>query len=80
MAEPSTEYHRGEMDIHAQEDTYHGFLKGSKWGSLAIAVSVLWLVIWFCTPGGFLAGLITGVIVAAIGIAVLREKPKSAGH
>jgi hypothetical protein len=79
MAESSSDYHRGEMDIHAQKDTYAAFLNGSKWGSLAIAVVVLMLTLWFCTPSGFLGGLIAGVVLAAVGIAVLRDKSGS-GH
>ncbi|HPE47838.1 MAG TPA: aa3-type cytochrome c oxidase subunit IV [Hyphomonas sp.] len=30
------EYHHGEMDIHAQEDTWHGFIRFSLWGSLML--------------------------------------------
>jgi thiamine transporter ThiT len=80
MAESSSEYHRGEMDVHAQVETYHGFMKLTKWGSLAIAVVVLMLTMWFCTNAGFLAGLITGVVLLVAGIAVLREKPGAGSH
>lgn len=51
----SQEYHRGEMDIHAQQSTWDGFIAGSTWGSLitimvvgyatlAIAIGLPWLV------------------------------------
>lgn len=51
----SQEYHRGEMDIHAQKATWDGFMVGSVWGSLiiimtvgyatlAIAIGLPWLV------------------------------------
>ena len=51
----SQEYHRGEMDIHAQKATWDGFMAGSVWGSLiiimtvgyatlAIAIGLPWLV------------------------------------
>ena len=37
------------------------------------------LTLWFCTPAGFLGGLIPGVVLAAAGIFFLREK-KGGGH
>ncbi|MBY9066396.1 aa3-type cytochrome c oxidase subunit IV [Hyphomonas sp. WL0036] len=51
----SQEYHRGEMDIHAQKATWDGFMVGSVWGSLiiimtlgyaalAIAIGLHWVV------------------------------------
>lgn len=75
----ASEYHRGEMDIHEQTATYDAFMALTKWGSLAIAVALLMLVLWFCTPAGFLGGLIPGVVMTVIGILVLRDK-KSGGH
>ena len=74
MAQPSSDYHRGEMDIHEQSATYASFLGMSKWGSLAIAVMVLFPTIWFCTKAGFLAALITSVIVLVVGVLLLRGK------
>ena len=73
------DYHRGDMDIHEQVNTFHAFNGMTKWGSLVLAAALLMLTIWFCTEAGFLAGLITGVVVMALGIAVLRER-KGAGH
>lgn len=80
MAETSHDYHRGEMDIHAQRDTYVGFLRASKWGALAIAAAVLFLSLWFCTGAGFFGGFIAAVVLVIIGIAVLREKPNAPSH
>ena len=75
MAGASPDYHRGEMEISEQVKTYHFVMGMTKWGSLALAAALLWLVLWFCVPGaGFLAGFITAVVVTAIGIFVLREK------
>lgn len=71
----ASEYHRGDMDIHEQTATYAAFGVFTKWGSLAIAVGLLMLVLWFCTPAGFLGGLIPGVVLAAAGIYFLRSKP-----
>lgn len=75
----ASDYHRGEMDIQEQESTFHGFIKMTKWGSLAMVVALLMATLWFCTKAGFLGGLISGLIVLVIGILVLREK-KSAAH
>lgn len=75
----ASEYHRGEMDITEQAATYHAVMGMTKWGSLAIAVAITMLTLWFCTPAGFFGGLIPGVILAAAGIFFLREK-KGSGH
>ena len=75
----ASEYHRGEMDISEQTATYDAVMAMTKWGSLALVVALLMLVLWFCTPAGFFGGLIPGVVVLAVGIALLRDKP-GAGH
>ena len=80
MAGPAGDYHRGEMDIHEQAGTYKAFLAVSKWFSLLLAASLVTLVIWFCTKGGFLAGAITGVVILVLGFLALRSKPADTGH
>lgn len=75
----ASEYHHGDMDIQEQVSTFKFFIGMTKWGSLAITALLVLLTVWFCTPAGFLAGLISAVVVTAIGVAVLREKP-GAGH
>jgi len=70
----SSDYHPGDMDIHEQVHTWTMFKKLSKWASLAFGVGILFLVLWFCTPAGFLGGLVVGVVVTAIGVMVLRDK------
>jgi hypothetical protein len=72
MAGPASTYHRGEMDISEQVSTFHLVMNITKWGSLVIAAALLALVLWFCTPAGFLSGVIAGGVVLAIGIVVLR--------
>jgi hypothetical protein len=74
MAEPAADYHRGEMEIHEQESTFHAFVGLTKWGSLAMAVTLVTLVLWFCTKAGFLGAAVTGVVLAVIGVVALREK------
>ncbi|MEI9889954.1 MAG: aa3-type cytochrome c oxidase subunit IV [Caulobacteraceae bacterium] len=79
MAEQHVEhYSRGDMDIEAHKAAFHAFILMSKWGSLAVACGVLALVLWFCTPGGFLPGVIAPAIVAVVGFLILREKPAAA--
>jgi uncharacterized membrane protein len=72
MAGQASEYHRGEMDIHEQVATFHLIMNITKWGSLVIASGLLFLVLWFCTGAGFLAGLISGIVVFALGSLLLR--------
>lgn len=74
MAQPSHDYHRGEMDIHEQQATFDGFSHMTKWGSLIGAVGVLFLTLWFCTNAGFLGALVSSVVAAVIGTLVLRDK------
>ena len=71
------DYHRGDQDIHEQVNTFHTFGAFTKWGSLILGVTILTLTLWFCTDTGFLGGLITGLVLLAVGIFALRErKPK----
>lgn len=72
MANPASEYHRGEMDIHEQAKTYEFVMALTKWGSLTVAALVLFLTLWFCTPAGFLGALVTAVVAVVIGVFVLR--------
>ena len=77
MATHGADYTRGEMIIEEHEKTYDGFLKMTKWGSLYLAALLLLLVLWFCTPAGFLGGLVTSVVVLVLGTLVLSEKHKA---
>ncbi len=75
----ASDYHRGDMDISEQVETYHAVMGLTKWGSLAVGVSILVLTLWFCTSAGFFGGLIPGVVMTIAGIALLRDK-KAGGH
>lgn len=75
----ASEYHRGEMDISEQSATYAVYMALTKWGSLAIAAALVLLVLWFCTPAGFVPGFISAVVVSVIGVIVLRDTPGE-GH
>ena len=69
------DYHRGEMNIQEQAATFVAFGKMAKWGSLAISVLLLMITLWFCTPAGFVGGVIPGIVLAVLGVVFLREKP-----
>ena len=79
MSEAVHEYHPGDMDIQEQASTFEAFGKMVKWGSLAIAALLVMLVLWFCVPMGFFAGLFAAIVLTTVGIFFLREKP-DAGH
>ncbi len=76
MAEHGADYHRGEMDIQEHEQTFEGFVKLTKWGSLYLAAVLLLLTLWFCTPTGFLGAVISAAVVIVLGTLVLSEKHK----
>ena len=79
MAEHATDHTHGQMDIHQQQAAFRGFMLMSKWGSLAVASVVLAAVLSFCTPAGWGTGLLSGVILAVLGVVFLREKPAALG-
>jgi hypothetical protein len=78
MAGPASDYHRGEMDIQEQVSTFNLVMGMTKWGSLILAAFLLFIVIWFCTPAGFVSGFVSGVVLLALGIVMLRSKPEAA--
>ena len=41
MAGPTSDYHRGEMDISEQVSTFHMIMGITKWGSLGLAAFLL---------------------------------------
>jgi hypothetical protein len=72
MANQVSDYQRGEMDIQEQAATFDRVMAMTKWGSLVIAVAVLFLTLWFCTSVGFLSALATSVVAAVLGGFFLR--------
>jgi hypothetical protein len=75
MAGQASDYHRGEMDIHEQVDTFKLVMNITKWGSLIIASGVLFFTMWFCTEVGFLSAFITAAVLLVLGFVFLRSKP-----
>ena len=78
MSEAVQEYQPGDQNIADQLATYSLFGKLMKWGSLAVAVLLVTLVLWFCVNAGFLSGLVTGLVVLSAGVFFLRAKPEPA--
>lgn len=79
MADPhhaSDHYVRGSQEISEQESTFDAFVGMSKWGSLIISASLLFLTIWFQPGGAFIPAFIAAVVVLVVGFFILKS-PKS---
>ncbi len=74
MAKQTTTYHRGEMNIQEQAATFDLVMNITKWGSLAVAVLLTLLVLWFCTPTGFAGAFVTAAVLLVLGVVFLRDK------
>ena len=74
MANPSSDYHRGEMDIAEQTSTFSAVMGLTKWGSLATAVAILFITLWFCTDTGFMGSAISALVLLVLGVMALRGK------
>jgi hypothetical protein len=61
-------------DLLAHEQTYHGFSILLRWCMLGLATAISTLTLWFATPAGFLGGLIIGIVVFAVGYAILVRR------
>lgn len=68
-------YVRGAQELSEQAATYSLFLNMLKWGSLAVAVVVLFLILWFQPNGSFFGALVPAAVVAVAGWWFLRAKP-----
>lgn len=68
------EYHRGEMEIAEQASTFDAFMGLTKWGSLAIAALLVFLILTFATGAGVFTAFLVTAVFAALGVFVLREK------
>jgi len=73
-AEAHDDYVRGSQEISEQASTFTLFMGLAKWGSLATAVSILFLVLWFQPGGSFIAGAIAAIVLLVVGIFALRSK------
>jgi hypothetical protein len=66
-------YVHGTMTIEEQTSTYALFMNMAKWGSLAIAALLLFLVLWFMPAGSFFMGLIGAVVLFVAGFVFLNS-------
>jgi uncharacterized membrane protein (DUF485 family) len=57
-----------DSDLRVHAATYHRFMLAVKWFAIHFAAVAAFLTLWFATPVGFFGGLITGLVVLAIGI------------
>lgn len=74
-----SDYVHGEMDIHQHRSTYALFGNLTKWGSLILAVVLVFLVLLTCVPGaGFMTATIVAIILAVLGWIFLKKKPDAA--
>lgn len=73
-----SDYVHGAMDIHEHRSTYSLFMGMTKWGSLVLAVLLVFLVVLTCTQAGLIASGISAVVVAAVGFFMLKTKPDQA--
>jgi hypothetical protein len=78
MAEHASDYTHGQMDIAEHTASFDLFVKFTKWGSLAVAVMVLWATLMFCTSTGFIGAVVAALVLLAAGVYLLREKPQTA--
>lgn len=71
------DYVRGSQEISEQAATFDLFMGLAKWGSLAIAVAIVFLLLWFQPGGSFIAGAIAAFVVLVVGVLALRSKKKT---
>ena len=76
MSEAVHDYHPGDQDITEQLATFSAVGVMIKWGSLAVAVLMTMLVLWFCVQAGFFTGFFAGVVLLALGVFFLRARPQ----
>ena len=71
------DYVRGSQEISEQESTFDAFVGLTKWGSLLISATLLFLTIWFQPGGSFIGGAIAAVVLLVAGFFILKSSPKS---
>lgn len=69
-------YLRGTQAIHEQAATWTLVMNLLKWGSLAIAVALLFLTLWFQPGGNVFTGLIAAGVLAVAGFFFLKGGAK----
>ena len=63
---------QAKADILSHAATYHRFMLGVKWVAITLGTMIVFLVLWFGTDAGFIAGLVGGAVVFAAGVLAMR--------
>jgi len=66
-------YVRGSQEISEQKSTFDAFMGMTKWGSLIIAVLLVFLTLWFQPGGSLMTALITAVVLSVAGFFFLKS-------
>lgn len=74
-ADAHSDYVHGSQEISEQVSTFHVFVLLAKWGSLAVAVVLLFLTLWFGPGGNFFTAVIAAGVLAVAGWWFLHERP-----
>ena len=72
---PADDYQRGSQEISERLWTFGLFVGLTKWGSLAMAVSILFLTVWFMPNGSFIGAAVVAVVASVAGYFALKSKP-----
>lgn len=70
------EYVRGSQEISEQESTFDAFMGMTKWGSLIIAILLVFLTLWFQPGGSLMTAFITAVVLSVAGFFFLKSGKK----
>lgn len=66
-------YVRGSQEISEQASTFTAFMGLTKWGSLIIAVLLLFLTIWFQPGGSFVGAAAAAIVLLVAGVFFLKS-------
>jgi hypothetical protein len=80
MADHASDFHHGDMDIHAQQATFKAVMTATKWSCLAVAAGVLFFTLLFCTDAGFGSAFLTAAILTVVGVFALRSRAPAPAH
>jgi hypothetical protein len=63
----------GDKEFVAHAGAYHKFMLGLKWVCITLGSMIVFLTMWFASSAGFWAGLITGGLIAAVGVYAMNH-------
>ncbi|HYC96324.1 aa3-type cytochrome c oxidase subunit IV [Brevundimonas sp.] len=71
------DYVRGSQKIDEQAATFTLFINLAKWGSLLIAATLTFLVLWFQPGGSLIGGAAAAAVLLVAGFLYLKSGKKS---